>query len=756
MPGLAFQARADAPYIDSVAAAIDSANGQARIALHRGYFQATSGSDAIELNIPGEMVSTFKFVYTKRVLVSASWVFSQDVLVTLRSMNKCVTIRVRKLSYEEGGFIGGDTDETIVPSGPCRQSEPLARLDDFLGLTTDPGDLFRGRIFHAINKMRKCTDQACKSFQSGIPIRKVDFYGSLDGKGNPLSALRADFKQGSTVLMPSGFLALSSGSSAQFDQFSYDLDNVSGEALLSHFAVYLDDGSMEAGDTVLRFSPQSHLIAEEVKISKDNISVSISRGSFDGQLGKGSSIIVSSQDHKSVLNLQNASAKLVGLEFAAPGGRPKLSFASGILDTQVTGGELWFTDRDSVRLGYNNLSLVLGCQEGDGPACKPVSWEQNKLDVHGTIKAFSAQAVGGEFNVTSVGTVYLKSGQISADDLRIDTTDKTSPITGTLNHIDAAIEGQSLQFDGKLSASLVSVTVKGDNLIFKKGQSLPIGEVHINGTIDNFQSGNLGQVHFTTGATLALTVARKESDEPEITDGSVVGDGRAAMAEGNYVHLKIEVSALRYYRGHGDAMFTVTALDASYAFSTPAAHRDESAAGFKASVDIKSIRLVPALAQPVVLGPSHVTASQGGWAITPLTEIPFKLKIPISEQELVYAPISTPVGGTLCAPKVNLRAQEPNISGKLDVFATNAGRHVRVYDNQLSAGIDATADDRGCEKIGVLVCGLVGTALAGPIGGAGLAVLCKDKIDDGKAELSDKIRDESVKKISETSFDLSK
>lgn len=745
-------------YIDSALSAIDSANGQARLDLSKGFYKASSGSSDIIFEVPSDMGSVLKFDYRFRSLSSGSWEFDQVVFVTLSIGGKCVKLSVKKFVYSEGGFVSGSSDTTIVPSGPCRENEPIARMNDFLRLSADPGDFFRGSAFIALANMKKCTNPTCTGLVKGLPIRRATFFGSSSPTGQPLAALAATLKEGSRIILPrNGMLVLAANSGAVFNDLIYDLDTSSGSALLNKFNVTLSDGLISGGQTVFRIGPQSKFTAEEVKFEKDDVSVRIKRGALSGELGVGTSILLTNDQAKtSTVNVRYAKASLAGMSYESSAGQSSLSFQRGIISTQIENAEFWFTDRNSIRLGYTNINFVLGCPETVVlDSCAPVNWSSAGLSVYGTINAFSTTLVGGQFNVSNVGTVQLKSGQIAADTLTIDSKNKTSPITGKVNKIEIALEGQDLQLDGSTIASLARADIKADDLVYKTGQSLPIGTVKLSGSVSRVEGGKIGKVRFDAGAKFDARIERREGEEPEIIDGNIDGEARAMMDGGNSLTALIHVERLRYFRGLGDAILKLTATAGQYVFSTPADHQTADATVLKSEIDIKSIRLAPTLIQPLVIGPTPVKASQGKWVIDPVIGIPFKLSVPIAEQEIVYAPIKDKVThGTLCAPKVMLLNQAPDITGKIDVFASSAGGKIKIYNNQLSAGVAVKADDRGCQGIADLVCFLVGTAFGGPIGGAALAVLCDTNIDNAKAKLTDQVRDVSVQKVAESKFEF--
>jgi hypothetical protein len=746
--------QAKSEVVKSVVGAISSASGQARVALVKGNYRTTSGRAEFVFEVPSDMGSTLKFNYQNSAFVSASWDFQKDIFIQIRVGGKCARLRVSRLEYGEGGFLGGDSEQTIVSSGACRESEPLARLDDFLRLSPTSGDFFSGTTFVSQSSLKKCGNQDCTIFVSGSPIRRADFYNSSGADGQPIPGLSVAFKAQANIVLPgSGFLILGAQSAAIFDGLTYDLESNDGSAMLSHFNVTLSDGLLSSGQTILRFRPGTVMSANGFRVHKDGVDLTIDGGSLSGQLGEGSSILLTQHGTQtSILNIRSAEVNLINLHFAGSGADTSLAIDRGVFSTRLEKSELWFSDKNSVRLGYLGLNLILGCPPEAQDECIPVKWDKAGVSVVGVINGFDAALQGGQFNISSVGQVQLKSGQIVADTLRIDTRDSVTPITGKINRFEVVLEGQDISVDDKTGIRVAQAEVKAYDLIYEQGESLPIGSASFAGVASGIEGGQVGKVRFDAGAKFELRVERRKGGEPEIAEGRLEGDAKVVMSEGNSADVKVVVDGLRYYRGYGEADLTLTGNRASYAFSTPSDHETKDKFPLKAEIDVKSITLVPELAQPLKIGPTRVKASHKEWKIEPILGVPYKLKVPVQGQELVYATIKTSVGGTVCAPKVNLQQQMPYITGKIDIFASDSGGHLKIYDNALSEGIRASADDRGCNDIGTMVCFLIGSAFGGVIGGAGMAVLCNDSMEEAEQRLGDKIRDESVRKVSESVF----
>lgn len=735
----------------SVAESIYAASGQAQLYLVQGIYVTRSGGNEFRFEIPAEMRSTLKFRFEEDALVSASWDFQQAITVQITSGGKCVRLIVKRFEYEEGGFLSGKSDQTIVPTGPCRESEPLSRLDDFLRLSTDTGDFFTGRAFVSFNRLAKCVDATCSTTVDGLPIRLATFFNTAAGPG-----FAAAFRPNSSIILPdSGFLVLGAGSATSFKELSYDLETDTGSAQLTEFKVTVSDGVIVGGDTILRLKQGSELTASGFDIDKEEGAVNITGATLSGALGQGTSIALThDEDRLSLINIQSASATFAGLQYSGSGSSARLAILRGQVNSRIESAELWFTDRNSVRFGFTTIDLTLGCPETTAEAdCAPVEWSDDGLRVTGTISNFATSLTGGSFNVTNVGDVHLKSGQVVADRLEIDTSDDTSPITGKVNKVEISLEGQDLLLDDSTSVRVAQASATSTDLSFVKGESLPVGEVLLSGSIDRLEGQRLGEVEFVAGATFEFKIVRAEHDDPALLDGRLDGNIQVAMSEGNRAAGNLKVRDLRYYRGFGEAMLEVEVSQARYQYFTPAAFETKDLTLVEAEINLHSIKLVGSLVQPLRFGPTKLKSFNKSWRIEPIVGAPFIVEVAIDGQELVYAPIKEKLAGTtVCAPKVSLRGQKPRIAGKIDVFASSTQSGVHVYDGQLTPGIDADADDRGCSEIGAAVCFLVGSAFGGVIGGAALGVMCRDTIEEGERELETAIRDESMRKVETSEF----
>lgn len=740
--------------IKSVVAAISSANGQARLELVKGIYKTSSAGSDFTFEVPQDMSSTLKFNYSNRSIQYGSWAFQKSIFVQIRSGSKCVRLEVKRFEYGEGGFLG-DSDQEIVPNGPCRESEPLSHLNTFLRMSPVAGDLFRGSAFIGHASLKKCADKDCRSYEAGVPIRRATFYSANSRDDTPLPGLGIKFRAGSRIILPkSGFLEIAANSEALFDDLTYDLQADTGDALLSKFKVTLNDGIISADTTILRIKPASELVLSEFRIQKDTGSVKIEGGGLSGQLGEGTSIVLTRDDLKaSSLAISSANVSLAGISYSGVGSDASLFIKRGRLSVFLDQAEIWFSDKNSIRLGYSGLNLALGCADAAPlDTCAPLGWNREGVRMAGTITAFRTALTGGQFNVSDVGLVRLSSGKIEADNLTIDTSDRRSPITGKVNVFEVSLEGQNLHIDEANIIGIAKADVKAYDIVYKKGQSLPIGSVNLSGSANKIEGGEVGKFKFEAGAKFDLRIDRRDGDEPEVMSGTLDGQAKALMSEGNTATVSILLDRIRYYRGHGEAKVRLIGREASYAFHTPSARDSRSLTLIKAETELKSITLIPALAEPIIID-TRIISSNKKWSIDPVVGVPFKLRIPISAQELVYSRIRPAVGnGTICAPKVNLAGQSPTISGKIDVFAANSGGKLRIYDNALSAGVEAEVDDRGCQEIADGVCYLVGSAFGGPIGGAALAMMCDAKLDEAKEKLSNTIRDESTKKVAESRF----
>jgi hypothetical protein len=742
---------ADNESIRSFVAAINSAEGQARLSMVKGLFRAQRGSNEFRFEVPEEIGSTLKFKFDNGAVVYASWAFEKPIFVEVRAAGKCVRLEVKRFEYEEGGFLSGSSDQTIVPTGPCRESEPLSRLGDFMRLSTESADFFRGHAFVAFDELEQCLNSNCSSTKPGIPIRRADFYNVAAAPG-----LAVTLRPEATIILPnSGFLVVGSQSAAEIRNLAYDLETDNGDASLQQLKVTLSDGLLVGGDTILRIAQGSELIANEFLIEKQDGFVRIEGGRLSGALGQGTSLVLTKNgDNRSIINIQSAKATLAGIRYEGSSAGASLSILRGQLGVRVESAELWLTDRNSLRMGYTTLDLTLGCSETMADLdCRPVEWTGDSVQVTGVISNFATALTGGQFNVTNMGSVQLLSGQVVADRLDIDTSDAKSPITGKINRFEANLQGQDLAFDEATSARIATASVKANDLVYQKAEVLPVGRVDISGSIERLEGGSLKEVGFVAGASFEFAIERKSGDDPALVDGRIVGDVDIVMSGGNGGHATVKVNDLRYYRGVGDAILELVVNRAAYIFQTPAYRKDEEQFPLKAEINVKSIKLEPQLAEPLRIGPTRMRSFGKNWRIDTVVGTAYGINLPIQRQELVYAPVKDVVlSSTICAPKVMLLQQSQSMTGKIDVFASNEASGIRIYDNAIAPGILSEVDDRGCGVVAKMICAVIGGGFGGPIGAVGLAAVCGGKLEEEQVKLSNTIRDESIKKVAGSDF----
>lgn len=748
------------PYLDSVLGAVDGANAQAYLWLAKGRYTASEAGTDLVLEVPSDMRSTAKFEVIKRTVRSASWSFPKPVLVTIRRAGYCVRLEVRRFDYENGGVLKADgSDTTMKPlPGPapqsCNDSEAMLNADDVLSLDLDPANLLRGHILGSMAMMKACANAACTSTTNDAPITRARFFG--DGPQGDLSPFAVSFREGATVILPEkGYLKLGPGGKAQFDALDYNVKLGSGVADLGQFVVTAEDGVINSGTTILKLAASTSLKIEDLAVNRDTAGTfTISKGSVTGELGKGSNIVLASQQMRnSNLSLLGAKVSLLGLEYRSVVGKTVMSFLRGSFDAQLQSADLWLTDATNIRLGYTNLNFVLGCADATSPTCKPAEWSGDKIVVKGQISAFATQITGGQFPISNAGSTRIEGGSIEADAMQLDSTQAISPVTGLVKVLQITFAGDDLLLDKATKIRAAKLDLRSDNLTFKPGQALPVGTLRIDGSVSRVEGGALGVVG-VTDAKAMLVIERLDNDEPSVTDGELHADMKMHLDGGAYAKGRLDLTTLKYYRGHGSAKLKMAVNDAAYVWTTPAYHKSEGNSAFEADINVRPVDVNLSLRNPFMVGPVDMYADHGQWKIDPSRNLALDIRVGIPAAELVYAPIKDKlIHSTLCAPKVNLDGQASRIEAKVDLFASSQGGKISVHDAAIDQGVLAHADDRGCSEVAALICG-VGGSIGGPLGSAVLAYLCRQKVDEAAEELGGKIRDQSIEEVKRFHYDF--
>jgi hypothetical protein len=707
----------------------------------------------MSLEVPADMRSDLAFSVLNRSIQSGTVSFQQPVFLTLRRGTVCVRVRIKQLHYRAAGIWDGALSDTTMsaPAGErgCADSEALAGLDDVFSLTPDMSQFLRGGFYTALAESRRCDNSACTSSSPGHPIRRAQFYSTAD------PGFRATFQEGSTIVLPQqGFIRLAGGSSAAFNSLIYDFTDQTGSADLRGLNLGANDGVVAGGATLFKLSPGALVKIDQMQLTQGPAArFDIRNGSITGRLGDGTTVSLGAvQGHPSSLLLINAEASLSGLNIVSQGNITTMSALRGQFQARVKQADLWLAPDSNLRLGYTNLNFFLGCPDGSPATCLPVEWGTSGAKVKGTIAEFATQITGGQFPFSNAGATRIGQGVIDSGTLSLDSTRPVSPVIGQINRLELKFSGEDIILDPQTRLGAALVTLTSSDLRLVSGEALPAGTLDVVGDVTKVTGGALGAV--TTGdGKIKLKIARREGDEPEVRDGELTARTHVRLEGNNYADGTLEVRNLAYYRGHGSGRLKLTVDSGGYTVTTPADRRTESNDLAKVEVNVRPADIRVTLAQPFVVGPVDMNSTGSSWRIQPATGLPLTLALQIPAHELVYAPIKDrALGGTICAPKVNLAAQRLTISSKVDLWAASSGSRVSVHDANPSGPVDASVDDNGCSEVGALICGLVGT-VAGPIGAAALAIICHARIEDKEAELSNTIRDKSVAMVQGFHYD---
>lgn len=756
--GLSSPAHARSEYLDTVLAAIENSNAQAHLYFDKGTYRAIRGDVQMTLEVPANQRALMKFAIVRRNLQRGTLSFQSPVFLTVRKDGSCVRLEIRRIDYENG--LPASTSQWtmrpisgVAPALSCNDSEGLINLDSVVGANTDPAAFFKGAVFNSSSAIRKCTTSACTQTTTGQPISRATFFSDGDQQ-NTLAAFAVSFADGSVIALPErGYLKLAGGSGAQFDALDYYLPRDEGDALLSKFRVTVQDGAITSGSTVLWLAPSTQVALEQIQMKRQGNQFSIARGSVLGELGRGSTVVLSTnQARSSLINVMGARVQLAGLTYLSADGRNELAFARGNFDAQLQSADLWMNELTNIRLGYTNLNLILGCADPAlPPNCPGARWTNDAVEVRGLIQAFATQIDGGQFPISNVGSTRIARGRIEADALQLDSTNRVSPITGLIKTVELAFEGDDLLLDRSTRVTAARVDLKSTNLTFTPRESLPIGIISLEGSVTRATAEGIGRVDLTD-ATAKLKIERRENDEPRISEGELSAKTKMRLEGGSYASGSIDLRDVRYHHGEGNGNLRLSVDEGRYTFTTPGGRKTEGGDLARVEINVKPIDIEVGLRSPFVLGPTRIEAAYSRWSIARVTNSPLRLYLKIPAGELVYAPVRGPVG-TICAPKVNLLGQRSSLNAQVDAFASNQGGGVKVHDAEVSEPVQADVDDRGCSEAAGLICGVIGS-VAGPIGAAALAMICASRVEEGEAQLEEQIRTRSLELVEDFHYDF--
>lgn len=762
---LAAEARASADVLyDSIANAIETVTANAMVNLEQGYYATDNGRSRLIWAVAAGTKAKIKFHYGLGSIQSGMIDFgAKGTTVVVRSELLCSKISIRKIAVDVGGALDeANSDFTLEEPGPdCKEprSQLTGALEDSLVLNQDPSKLFTGSVFSGSDNFRKCPDSHChgkfEKFPLAQPITKLTLYGD---ESDSTIAFNLKLFRGASIVWPNsaGFVKLGADSGLQITNATYTPQNKTGGGKLQNLSLAVDDGSLVFGSTSLMLAKGSSFAFDNLQIRAGDGSVSATGGSFTGTLGANSQITLDDSNvGKSSIAIAQASASLIDLDMEFQAGEASITGKSGKVSIEANSADLSLSPTERLLLGTTTLGLVFACPVAE-PDCHPFHWTRGGLvEVIGQITPVYSSVRGGHILFPGQNELQIDLGEIQTSDLRIDTRDNLTPITGRMTKLDLNFSTTDWKVDSNTRIGAGTLRLYSEDIGIDPGDQYPTGKLVISGKIRELSSSGVGDFLMTGNSTFNFPASRQFRDEIKIEDGKVDGN---VHVKGNYNALAdatLKIEDILYYRGVGDAKvsFHVENASASYTVSEP-----DQRAGFPggqtvASMTPRTIGL--ALQKRFGLDKQEIKFSNGKWSM-PEQNIPVSVALTVATGELVNVNVQlgNPSIGipykTVCSPHVNINTGSYTLNGHIVLSLAGAGGKFKAAVDSLVPAFDADVDDRGCKTITEGICALVGSMGGGLIGVA-MGIACGDKVEEFKKQAHEKMADaadSAVKKLS--------
>jgi hypothetical protein len=765
-------ARADVLY-DSLVKSIETAEAQARVSLEHGYYAMENGRSRIIWTVDRDMKALLRFRYARKTIQEGLIDFgSPGTKFRVISNNLCSNITVRKIGVYPGGGIDESTSDYTLdpPSASCPQprSQMEGALDDAVSLQTDPTQTFMGNVFSGSSDLHKCPTAECRGPLSTMPAGQpvYEFNAFSTDRNGATEAFKVGFLRGSSIQFPNnaGSITTADGSGIDILNAHYNLRTKSGSGNMDNLTIAADSGQLNFTNTILDLSPGSKLAFTDVSIQQREGETTVDGGTLTGTLGSRSIITLSSNNnHDSYIKITQASVTLRDLAMEFSGDKATISGKSGDLSILADSADLYLSKDFHLLLGSTSLGLVFGCPAGSPADCKPMRWSKNgDFTAIGTIPAFGTAIRGGYFNFPGQNQVTLDSGDIQTGPLNVDSRDRVTPITGSLQRADLALHAQDWQIDNNLHVGLATVKLTSQDMTLQAGDPSPTGKLNFDGKITDLTAGGVGRFPLATGsASISLTASRNLHDDLKIDDGKVLGSlnlkgGDLSVA----ADATFDLHNILYYKGVGKAKLSFHVEDASVLINTPSDHSENGFPSGRTVVDVSTKPLALKLLTRLGFDDTDVAVNNGKWQITDHTGMHFDIAATVPTGELVNLNVqlgSSDIGySTVCSPHVNINTGAYVLHAIADLTLSDVDpahpHKFSVHDITLTPDFDADVDDRHCGYIVEGICGIIGGMTTGGIGAIGAAIACGSAINKAKSDMHDKFKTMAADKLRDMKF----
>jgi hypothetical protein len=234
--------------------AIDRAEARGLLFLDPGTWKSSLGDTYLIWRIAQATRAKTHFAYEQGLLQRAQVEFATPITVTVaRTVNNqtfCVTFRIWRIDYSEGGNIEPTSRLEQVPNYPdCNGRGGREELNRIAAISTDVKEVFTGRIFRGLGKLGRtvgCADQYCSITNNNDvgPISRVQLLGTTN---------EITLRGGAEITFPSGgSITTDSASRIKVATLDYDVraDKVDGNGRL-RLSLSEADKSVTVGDMEL-------------------------------------------------------------------------------------------------------------------------------------------------------------------------------------------------------------------------------------------------------------------------------------------------------------------------------------------------------------------------------------------------------------------------------------------------------------------------------------------------------------------------